>query len=84
MRVIGEVFSTSKVPVGIVNITQLSDYRKEAHTQIYKQWNPLTRSRSPTLVPPRIPGHLERAAVLEALLSLSEGRTFDQYKSTCI
>ncbi|KQK12470.1 hypothetical protein BRADI_1g03940v3 [Brachypodium distachyon] len=43
MRVIGEVFSTSKVPVGIVNITQLSEYRKDAHTQIYKkQWNPLT------------------------------------------
>ncbi|KAK1643014.1 hypothetical protein QYE76_060819 [Lolium multiflorum] len=43
MRVIGEVFSTSKVPVGVVNITQLSEYRKDAHTQIYKkQWNPLT------------------------------------------
>ncbi|KAM0927996.1 hypothetical protein ACQ4PT_002202 [Festuca glaucescens] len=43
MRVIGEVFSASKVPVGVVNITQLSEYRKDAHTQIYKkQWNPLT------------------------------------------
>ncbi|GJN22876.1 hypothetical protein PR202_gb10481 [Eleusine coracana subsp. coracana] len=43
MRVIGEVFSTSKMPVGVVNITQLSEYRKDAHTQIYKkQWNPLT------------------------------------------
>jgi hypothetical protein len=43
MRVIGEVFSTSKIPVGVVNITQLSEYRKDAHTQIYKkQWNPLT------------------------------------------
>ncbi|KAM0912451.1 hypothetical protein ACQ4PT_012796 [Festuca glaucescens] len=43
MRVIGEVFSASTVPVGVVNITQLSEYRKDAHTQIYKkQWNPLT------------------------------------------
>uniref|UniRef100_A0ACD5WF79 Uncharacterized protein n=1 Tax=Avena sativa TaxID=4498 RepID=A0ACD5WF79_AVESA len=43
MRVIGEVFSASKVPVGVVNITQLSEYRKDAHTQIYKkQWSPLT------------------------------------------
>jgi len=43
MRVIGEVFGTSKIPVGVVNITQLSEYRKDAHTQIYKkQWNPLT------------------------------------------
>ncbi|KAF8748237.1 hypothetical protein HU200_012980 [Digitaria exilis] len=33
MRVIGEVFSTSKIPVGVVNITQLSEYRKDAHTQ---------------------------------------------------
>ncbi|CAD6207304.1 unnamed protein product [Miscanthus lutarioriparius] len=43
MRVIGEVFGASKIPVGVVNITQLSEYRKDAHTQIYKkQWNPLT------------------------------------------
>ncbi|RCV40239.1 hypothetical protein SETIT_9G036900v2 [Setaria italica] len=33
MRVIGEVFGTSKIPVGVVNITQLSEYRKDAHTQ---------------------------------------------------
>jgi hypothetical protein len=43
MRVIGEVFGASKIPVGVVNITQLSEYRKDAHTQIYKkQWNTLT------------------------------------------
>ncbi|KAJ3669432.1 hypothetical protein LUZ60_011382 [Juncus effusus] len=43
MRVLSEVFTASKVPVTILNITQLSEYRKDAHTQIYKkQWNPLT------------------------------------------
>ncbi|KAJ4768941.1 Protein trichome birefringence [Rhynchospora pubera] len=44
MRVLKEVFSASKtVPITVLNITQLSEYRKDAHTQIYKkQWNPLT------------------------------------------
>lgn len=43
MQVIREEFGKSKVPITFVNITQLSEYRKDAHTQIYKQqWNPLT------------------------------------------
>ncbi|XP_031248390.1 protein trichome birefringence-like 33 [Pistacia vera] len=43
MEVIGEVFSHSKYPITFLNITQLSNYRKDAHTSIYKkQWNPLT------------------------------------------
>lgn len=43
MQVLKEVFSASRVPVTLLNITQLSEYRKDAHTQIYKkQWNPLT------------------------------------------
>ncbi|KAM7491883.1 hypothetical protein LguiA_034804 [Lonicera macranthoides] len=43
MQVISQVFSKSKVPITFLNITQLSSYRKDAHTSIYKkQWNPLT------------------------------------------
>ncbi|KAM1406835.1 hypothetical protein ACFXTH_001463 [Malus domestica] len=43
MEVIGDVFSKSKVPISFLNITQLSNYRKDAHTSIYKkQWSPLT------------------------------------------
>lgn len=43
MRVIGEVFSKTKVPIVLLNITQLSSYRRDAHTSIYKkQWHPLT------------------------------------------
>ncbi|OIT03561.1 PREDICTED: protein trichome birefringence-like 33 isoform X1 [Nicotiana attenuata] len=43
MQVIREVFSKSEVPITFLNITQLSSYRKDAHTSIYKkQWNPLT------------------------------------------
>ncbi|PSR93227.1 Protein trichome birefringence-like [Actinidia chinensis var. chinensis] len=43
MQVIGEVFSKSKSPITFLNITQLSSYRKDAHTSIYKkQWGPLT------------------------------------------
>ncbi|KAJ7959594.1 Protein trichome birefringence-like [Quillaja saponaria] len=43
MQVIGDVFSKSKVPITFLNITQLSSYRKDAHTSIYKkQWNQLT------------------------------------------
>ncbi|KAF4350472.1 hypothetical protein F8388_011843 [Cannabis sativa] len=43
MEVIGDVFRKSKFPVTFLNITQLSLYRKDAHTSIYKkQWSPLT------------------------------------------
>ncbi|KAE9465157.1 hypothetical protein C3L33_02932, partial [Rhododendron williamsianum] len=43
MQVIGQVFSESTFPVTFLNITQLSNYRKDAHTSIYKkQWGPLT------------------------------------------
>ncbi|KAL8172377.1 hypothetical protein V2J09_024181 [Rumex salicifolius] len=43
MQVIGEVLSKTKAPVSFLNITQLSNYRKDAHTSIHKkQWNPLT------------------------------------------
>lgn len=43
MEVIGDVFSKSKFPITFLNITQLSNYRKDAHTSIYKkQWSPLT------------------------------------------
>ncbi|XP_077213674.1 protein trichome birefringence-like 33 isoform X2 [Tasmannia lanceolata] len=43
MQVIHKVFSKMKVPITILNITQLSEYRKDAHTSIYKkQWTPLT------------------------------------------
>lgn len=43
MRVLKEVFGKSKVRISILDITQLSEYRKDAHTSIYKkQWTPLT------------------------------------------
>ncbi|CAL0320341.1 unnamed protein product [Lupinus luteus] len=43
MQVIEQVFRKSKVPITFLNITQLSSYRKDAHTSIYKkQWNPLS------------------------------------------
>ncbi|KAH7855539.1 hypothetical protein Vadar_025978 [Vaccinium darrowii] len=43
MQVTRQVFNESKYPVMFLNITQLSSYRKDAHTSIYKkQWNPLT------------------------------------------
>ncbi|CAK9173500.1 unnamed protein product [Ilex paraguariensis] len=43
MQVIEEEFSKSKAPIAFLNITQLSSYRKDAHTAIYKQqWSPLT------------------------------------------
>ncbi|TYH32822.1 hypothetical protein ES332_D13G016700v1 [Gossypium tomentosum] len=43
MNVIAEEFSKSKFPITFLNITQLSSYRKDAHTSIYKkQWSPLT------------------------------------------
>lgn len=42
MQVIGEAFQESKFRITLLNITQLSSYRKDAHTSIYKkQWNPL-------------------------------------------
>ncbi|KAM1595223.1 hypothetical protein PS2_001504 [Malus domestica] len=37
MQIIGEVFNKSKVPITFLNITQLSSYRKDAHTSIYKK-----------------------------------------------
>lgn len=43
MQVIGQVFRETKFPITFLNITQLSSYRKDAHTSIYKkQWSPLT------------------------------------------
>ncbi|KAG2285237.1 hypothetical protein Bca52824_044841 [Brassica carinata] len=43
MKVIGEVLRRSKTPITLLNITQMSNYRKDAHTSIYKkQWSPLT------------------------------------------
>ncbi|XP_039144318.1 protein trichome birefringence-like 33 isoform X1 [Dioscorea cayenensis subsp. rotundata] len=43
MEVIKQVFKKSKVGISVLNITQLSEYRKDAHTSIHKkQWNPLT------------------------------------------
>ncbi|XWS65796.1 hypothetical protein CRYUN_Cryun05aG0144400 [Craigia yunnanensis] len=43
MQVIGEEFSKSKYPITFLNITQLSYYRKDAHTSIYKKhWSPST------------------------------------------
>ncbi|KAJ1254583.1 hypothetical protein BS78_K028300 [Paspalum vaginatum] len=36
-RVTAEVLATSRVPVGVLNITQLSEYRRDAHTQIYRK-----------------------------------------------
>ena len=39
LRVTEEVLATSRVPIGVVNITQLSEYRRDGHTQTYKkQW----------------------------------------------
>ncbi|KAF8085717.1 hypothetical protein N665_0650s0030 [Sinapis alba] len=46
MKVIGEVFERSKTPITLLNITQMSNYRKDAHTSIYKkQWSPLTEEQ---------------------------------------
>ncbi|KAL0303909.1 UNVERIFIED_CONTAM: protein trichome birefringence-like 33 [Sesamum radiatum] len=43
MDVIEEALSKSKVPITFLNITQLSSYRKDAHTSIYRRpWKPLT------------------------------------------
>ncbi|CAI9772195.1 unnamed protein product [Fraxinus pennsylvanica] len=43
MQAIGELFSETNIPITFLNITQLSNYRKDAHTTIYKkQWAPLT------------------------------------------
>ncbi|GJV41630.1 trichome birefringence-like protein 33 [Tanacetum coccineum] len=43
MKVIEDVFKKQKFPLTFLNITQLSLYRKDAHTSIYKkQWSPLT------------------------------------------
>ncbi|KAI5434021.1 protein trichome birefringence-like 33 [Lathyrus oleraceus] len=46
MQVIDEVLSKTKVPITFLNITQLSNYRRDAHTSIYKkQWSPLTQEQ---------------------------------------
>jgi hypothetical protein len=37
LRVTGEVLAESRVPVGVVNVTRLSEYRADAHTQVYKK-----------------------------------------------
>ncbi|KAG1339024.1 hypothetical protein COCNU_04G013300 [Cocos nucifera] len=37
MQVVREVLGSSKVPITILNITQLSAYRKDAHVSIYKK-----------------------------------------------
>ncbi|CAL9081115.1 unnamed protein product [Musa acuminata var. zebrina] len=43
MEVVREVVGGTKLPITVLNITQLSSYRKDAHTSIYKkQWVPLT------------------------------------------
>ena len=46
MGVIGDVLRKTGVPITFLNITQLSNYRKDAHTSIYKkQWSPLTKEQ---------------------------------------
>ncbi|CAN4095750.1 unnamed protein product [Withania somnifera] len=46
MQVIGQEFGKSKVPITFLNITKLSNYRKDAHTSIYKkQWTKLTQEQ---------------------------------------
>lgn len=46
MQVISQEFGKSKMPISFLNITQLSSYRKEAHTTIYKkQWGKLTQEQ---------------------------------------
>ncbi|XP_019158178.1 PREDICTED: protein trichome birefringence-like 33 [Ipomoea nil] len=43
MRVIDEALSNSNVQITFLNITRLSNYRKDGHLSIYKkQWTPLT------------------------------------------
>lgn len=37
MKVIREELSACKVPISVLNITQLSEYRKDAHLSIYYQ-----------------------------------------------
>ncbi|KAM3279400.1 hypothetical protein ACQJBY_046634 [Aegilops geniculata] len=47
LRVTGEVLGASpRVPVGVVNVTQMSEYRRDAHTQVYReQWAPPTKEQ---------------------------------------
>ncbi|KAJ8497828.1 hypothetical protein OPV22_008380 [Ensete ventricosum] len=43
MEVVRDVVGGTKLPITVLNITQLSSYRKDAHTSIYKkQWVPPT------------------------------------------
>ncbi|KMS99467.1 hypothetical protein BVRB_2g044640 isoform C [Beta vulgaris subsp. vulgaris] len=46
MKIMDEEFSRSSVPLSFLNITRLSSYRKDAHTQIYKKlWSPPTEEQ---------------------------------------
>ncbi|KMS99468.1 hypothetical protein BVRB_2g044650 [Beta vulgaris subsp. vulgaris] len=46
MKIMDEEFSRSSVPLSFLNITRLSSYRKDAHTQIYKKlWSPPTEDQ---------------------------------------
>uniref|UniRef100_A0ACD5X8Z5 Uncharacterized protein n=1 Tax=Avena sativa TaxID=4498 RepID=A0ACD5X8Z5_AVESA len=45
LRVASEVLgaASARVPVGVVNVTQMSEYRRDAHTQVYRElWAPPT------------------------------------------
>ncbi|WOL01887.1 protein trichome birefringence-like 33 [Canna indica] len=37
MEVVSRALGEAKLPITVINITQLSEYRKDAHTSIYKQ-----------------------------------------------
>ncbi|RRT77358.1 hypothetical protein B296_00021496 [Ensete ventricosum] len=46
MQVVSEVLGKTKLPITVLNITQLSEYRRDAHTSIYKQQRyPLTNQQ---------------------------------------
>ncbi|XP_068667560.1 protein trichome birefringence-like 33 [Aristolochia californica] len=40
MQIIAEVIEKMKAPITVINITQLSEYRKDAHVSIYKKYTP--------------------------------------------
>lgn len=37
VQVAGEVLGASRVPVGVVNVTRMSELRRDAHTQVYRE-----------------------------------------------
>ena len=42
-EVLGGAASARGVPVGVVNVTQMSEYRRDAHTEVYRElWAPRT------------------------------------------